>query len=508
MPNFIKRPNTQDEFTPDMVLELRRCTRDPIYFMENYIRVVHPKKGSVPFMLYDFQKRMVDAVHNNKDVVILASRQLGKTTVIAMYILWFTLFNKDKTCIIASKNMEHAVEIMSRIKFAYEELPNWIKAGCKFFNRTSIEFENGSKIKCEATSERTGRGSSPAILMVDEIAFISKRVQDAMWASLAPALSTGGRFILTSTPNGDTDLFASVWRGAKAGTNSFTPVQAMWYEHPDRGEEYYQEMVGKLGQLLVQQELDCEFVSSDAMLISSMKLQQLMPKQPLFTDMGFKFWVPEEELGGLGKTYLVSVDPATGAGSDFSVIEVFDFPKLQQVAEYRTNDVNIPLFYAKIKWIINKLSQFGAKGRAEVLWTFERNGIGEAIAALYQNDDRPPEHAELYCDVPGKLGIYTTGRTKVLSCLQLKQLIEKSNGGFDVRSEMLLFELKNFVAKGGSYEAKSGATDDTVMASIGVVRLLKRLGEWNEDAFKRVNEYVDPATVDDQFGDEPVPFLV
>jgi hypothetical protein len=144
-----------------------------------------------------------------------------------------------------------------------------------------------------------------------------------------------------------------------------------------------------------------------------------------------------------------------------------------------------------------------------VLWTFERNGIGEAISALHQNDDKQPEHAELFCDAPGKFGVYTTGKTKILSCLQLKQLIEKVKGGLNINSEVLLFELKNFVAKGGSYEAKSGATDDCVMATVGIVRLLKRLSEWNDEAFNQVNEYVDPADiVDDSFGDDAVPFLV
>jgi hypothetical protein len=217
--------------------------------------------------------------------------------------------------------------------------------------------------------------------------------------------------------------------------------------------------------------------------------------------------VPEEQLGGIGRTYLVSLDPSTGSGRDYSVIEVFEFPSLIQVAEYRTNDVNIPLLYAKLKWVIKKLSEGSARGRSEVLWTFERNGIGEAVAALYLNDEHQPEHAELFCDVPGKLGIFTSGKTKVLACLQLKQLIEKTTNGFVINSEELLWELKNFVAKGGTYEAKIGATDDAVMALVGIVRLLKRLSEWNDDAFRRVNEYVNPADPD-SFGDEPVPFYI
>jgi len=293
-----------------------------------------------------------------------------------------------------------------------------------------------------------------------------------------------------------------------SGQNGYKPFSVHWREHPERSDDYWDLMVAQLGLLKARQEVGCEFLSSDALLISSIKLQQIAPSIVHHEDMGFKFWVPDEQLGGINHTYLISCDPATGNGKDFSVIEVFDFPALNQVAEYRTNDVNIPLLYAKLKWMILKLSERSHRGRSEVLWTFERNGIGEAIAALYQNDERQPEYAELFCDGPGKLGVYTTGRTKILSCLQLKNLVEKTTNGLKLNSEHLLFELKNFIAKGGGYEAKSGATDDAVMATVGIVRLLKRLSEWNDEAFKQVHEYVTPTDPSDQFGDEPVPFVV
>ena len=169
---LIKRAFAESEYTMDNILEMRKCRKDPIYFMTKYVKVVEPSRGPVLFELYEYQIEMVRSIHENKDTVILASRQLGKTTVVSMYMLWFALFHKSKKCVIASKGMTHATEIMARIKFAYEELPTWLKAGCKFYNRTSIEFDNGSKIQCEATSENTGRGESPAILFIDEIAFI------------------------------------------------------------------------------------------------------------------------------------------------------------------------------------------------------------------------------------------------------------------------------------------------------------------------------------------------
>jgi hypothetical protein len=504
----LKRAHATSEFDPEKILELRRCKKDPIYFMEKYIKVQHPTKGAVPFVLYEYQKEMVLAIHENKDTILLCSRQMGKTTVAAMYILWFATFHKAKRCVIASKAMAHAVEINSRVKFAYEELPEWLKAGCTFYNRTSIEFDNKSVIICEATSEKTGRGSSPSIIFLDEIAFISRRIQDEMWGSLTPSLSTGGKFVITSTPNGDSDLFATLWRGAMSGQNSFKPLQFLWWQHPDRDEKYYKEMVGKLGEVRARQELDCEFLSSDALLINSIRLNQLRWEAPLWESMGFKFWVPEEELGGRGKIYLLGLDPATGTGNDFSAIEVFDFPGLQQVAEYRTNTVNIPLLYSKLSWLLRRMTEIRDGGRAEVLWTFERNGVGEAMSALYYNDEHQVQDAELVSDHPMKFGVFTTGRQKVLSALQLKNLIEKvSAGGLGIKSQDLIFELKHFVSKGQGYEAKKGATDDSVMATVLIMRLLKRLSEYNEDAFTKVNEYVDPDASLDESGDY-VPILI
>lgn len=504
----IKKAFATDEYTPQMIQELARCQKDPVYFMKNYIKVQHPTKGVIKFDLYEYQERFVKCMHENRFVVTLQPRQCGKTLTVAMYLLWYAMFNADVTLLIASKNQGHALEIAARVRFAYEELPSWIKCGVKYYNRHNIELDNGSRIISEATTEKTGRGLAITKIYLDELAFISPRIQEELWASLTPTLSTGGSAIVSSTPNGDTELFAQLWRGSMAGLNGYVPFSVHWREHPERGDDYWDLMVGQLGLLKTRQEVGCEFLSSDALLINSLKMHQIAGKMVHHEDMGFKFWVPEETLGGSKKTYLVSCDPATGNGNDFSVIEVFDFPGLNQIAEYRTNDVNIPLLYAKLKWIINKLSGPTAQGRAEVVWTFERNGIGEAVSALYQNDEKQPSHAELYCDVPGKNGIYTTSKTKVLACLQLKQLVEKTTNGFKINSEHLLYELKNFVAKGGTYEAKAGATDDAVMATVGIVRLLKRLAEWNDEAFKQVNEYVNPGDENDQFGDEPVPFLV
>lgn len=254
---LIKRAGAESEFTPELIRELAKCSKDPIYFIKNYIWVQHPKLGKILFNLYDYQEELVDALLHNRWVIALLSRQMGKTQTISMFLLWYAMFNRDQTILIASKNNSHAMEIMDRIRFAYEELPHWLKAGCKYYNKHNIEFDNGSRIISQATTEKTGRGYSISKLYLDELAFINPNIQENMWASLAPTLSTGGSAIISSTPNGDAELFATLWRGANTQANSFKPLFFPWNRHPDRGEEYVKEMRGQLGEKKFRQEVLC-----------------------------------------------------------------------------------------------------------------------------------------------------------------------------------------------------------------------------------------------------------
>lgn len=503
----IKRFKDTDEYSPERVAEIKRCMSDPIYFLKTYVTIQHPTRGPMPFKLFPFQERFIDIIHNNKNTIALFPRQMGKTTCAAMYILWMATFQSAKKCIIASKNLKHATEIMSRIKYAYEELPSWLKSACKFYNRTSIEFVNGSVIKCEATSENTGRGDSPSILLVDECAFLPRRIQESMWASLQPALSTGGKFIITSTPNGDDDLYANLWRSAISEMNNFTPFQVQWHEHPERGETYLKEMMQNLGELKTRQEVFCEFLSSESLLIDSIKLSKIKVSPSLWNMNACKFWEPEDAIGGRGKTYMVFLDPATGSGADFSSIEVFEFPSLKQVAELRMNDLIPPIIYARLKWLLKFLTRKVNGFSASVYWSFERNSIGEAISSLFWADEDPVEQAELVSDHPTKYGVYTGAGNKTQLCLMLKRMVEKVSG-LEIKSTSLLNELKHFASKGASYAAKPGMTDDCVMACVGIMRLISYISGSDENAFNMVNEFIDPdeAMQIGDAADAPMPF--
>jgi hypothetical protein len=224
--------------------------------------------------------------------------------------------------------------------------------------------------------------------------------------------------------------------------------------------------------------------------------------------MGFDFWIDKPDVH---KTYLVGVDVGTGTGSDFSTVQVFEFPSLVQVAEFRNNSISIPLFYHKIKWLLKWFTKpdydFRNKS-AEVMWSFENNGVGHAIASLYNNDENPPD-AELIGNDPKTVGTVTTGKNKILVCLQLKSLIEKTKNNMSVNSDKLLFELKNYMARGSSYAAKPGATDDLVSAVLVVLQMVRRMADFDDRAYKQTYGF-DESELENSNGenDDPIPFAM
>jgi hypothetical protein len=511
MSDLIKRPYQQSEFTPEMIEEVRKCALDPIYFIKNYVMIQHPTKGAIKFNLFSYQERAIRAFQENRWTITLQSRQSGKTTVIAAFLLWYTCFQFDKKCLVASNKNSNAMEIMDRIKFAYEELPMWLKPGCLYYNRHEMSFDNGSKIFSEATTENTGRGKSISLLMLDELAFVPKRIQELLWTSIMPTLSTGGACIISSTPNGDDDLFAEKWRGAKLGTNGFYPVEVHWSEHPDRGEKFKAEIMPKVGEHKWLQEYENQFLSSDQLLIKSITLQNFRSKQPLYIDKGFKVWKEPTA----DRTYLVGVDVAQGLGADFSTVQVFELETLEQIMEFRDNKINETQLYNAVKFVVKQICSIKhpQTGRPPVVyWSFENNAIGAAIQALYMNDDSFPDAAELI-SVGSRLGLTTTNKSKIVGCKNLKRLLEKTVGGMIINSELLLAELKNFVLRGASYQAKSGATDDLISATLIIMGILQYLSEHDSDVFQKVYDaeqdfYDDQGHDDFDSNNDPVPFVM
>lgn len=479
----IKRAGEKSEYTIEMIRELKRCREDPVYFIRKYCRIQHPVRGAINFELYDYQVEMIENFHSKTNNIVLSARQTGKSTVSSMYLLWFAMFQNDKTVLIASNKNKGAIEMIERIQYAYKNLPHWLKPGVTDdgWNKHSIKFDNESTIESEATSENSGRGQSISLLYLDEFAFVPPAIAEEFWASIAPTLSTGGDCIISSTPNGDTNTFAQLWRGALVEANDFSPSFVRWDQPPGRDEKFKENMIAKIGERKWLQEYECEFLSSDALLIDSLVLANLTPQimklKPEFEINDVKFW--KRPQGGV--SYLVGVDPATGSGEDFTVINVFEFPSMEQVAMFRSNTMSSATVYPILKNLLKFLERTGST----VYFSIENNGVGEGLIALYEADENPPMASEMVSETGAKrVGMTTTGKSKMRACLNLKELMEK--GTIHIRSNILLQEMKEFTRRAGSYSARRGSTDDCVSATLITLRILEEISSFEQEAFDKL----------------------
>jgi hypothetical protein len=519
--NRIKKAGQETEYTPEQVIELKRCATDPVYFAKKYVKIQHPKKGAIPFTLYDYQVEMMEAFQCNRYNIILSARQTGKSITSAIYLLWFAIFHFDKNVLIASNKNKSAMEMIRRIRYAYENLPMWLKPGVldDGWNKHSISFDNDSKIDSTATAEDSGRSESLSLLFLDEFAHVKPNIQDEFWTSILPTLSTGGDCIMSSTPNGDSDLFATLWRAAMVGKGmefedeegnvenlTFSPKHIKWDAPPGRDERFKRQQIALIGEQKWRQEYECEFLSSDALLINSIILSQLTPIiekiKPEFEIREVKFF---KEITHEG-TYLIGVDPATGTGEDFSVIEVFEFPSMEQVAEYRSNSMSSPQMYQVLKNVLRYLE----KQNCTIYFSVENNGVGEGIISLYEADDSPPMMSEFISEEGAKRrGMTTTKKSKMRACLNLKEMLEKGNLG--IKSGILLQELKTFTRKAASYSAQRGSTDDCISAVLVVIRLLEEIATYEQAAHDKLYSidnddwFKDNGNESYDEDDEPVP---
>ena len=188
--------------TKEQILkEIIKSGKDPAYFINNYARISHPMHGLIPFNTYDFQTSLIDDFSDNRFTVILKARQLGISTITAAYVAWMMMFHRDKNVLVIATKFGTAANLVKKVKAIHRHLPPWLCiASIAIDNRTSFELTNGSQIKASSTSSDAGRSEALSLLVIDEAAHVDGL--DDLWTGLYPTLSTGGRCIALSTPNG------------------------------------------------------------------------------------------------------------------------------------------------------------------------------------------------------------------------------------------------------------------------------------------------------------------
>ena len=131
----LKKVNTPQEYTAEQIAEFKKCAGDPVYFMEKYIKIVSLDEGLVPFTMYNFQKKIVDTIHNNRFTICKLPRQSGKSTTTISYLMHFALFNPNSNIAILANKSSTARDILGRLQLAYENLPKWLQQGVNNWNK-------------------------------------------------------------------------------------------------------------------------------------------------------------------------------------------------------------------------------------------------------------------------------------------------------------------------------------------------------------------------------------
>ena len=453
------------------VREIIKCGNDPAYFFRKYCKIQHPIKGTIPFVPYDFQNKCVENFTEHRFNIVLKSRQLGLSTLVAAYATWLALFYKDQNILIIATKQKVAYNLMRKIKFMVSNVPSWLLLTREVANnKQEIEFSNGSIIKAVPTSPDAGRSEAISLLIVDECAFIQGF--DELWTGIYPTLSTGGRAIIFSTPYGVGGTYYDLYIKAELGLNEFFPIKLPWNVHPERDEAWFENECRNLSndKRRVSQELLCDFAASGDTFMGAEELESLgklirPPHEKKGEDRNCWVWAQPVP----GHTYIMSADVARGDSKDYSTFHVIDVQEGEIAAEYKGR-----MFPDKFAAF---LVEIGLLYNTAVICP-ENNSIGLAVVLeirrlgyprmYYQDSNRanifidyaPPEE-------PSKAGIRTDQKTRPAMLAKLEEVLR--NKQLKNYSSRLYEELKTFVWSGPKPQAMKGHNDDLVMSiAIGV----------------------------------------
>lgn len=485
------------QLTQEQQDEYIRCFQDPVYFTRQYIKVVQADRGLVAFDLYPFQERMIRAFQNHRFIVEKCPRQVGKSTVVVAFFLWYILYHQNVSVCIAAQREQTAKGLLKRLKRAYENLPLWLQQGVVKWDEKTIELENGSMASAAATSSSAVRGETHNILLIDEFAHIAPNVADEFMASTFPTISSGEttKLIIVSTPKGY-NHFHQLWveserghDGTEMGTgnNGFHPISVHWTEVPGRDEAWHKRTLAIMGQEKFDQEYSTEFLVGEDTLISGSKLKTLtfVPDSELAVESSFKglkiFTVPcygrkddEGKIIEAPHIYVICVDTAAGVGGDqsaFTVIDVSTTP-YQIVATYADNMIQTmqypEIIYEMAKYyndalVLCELTNDLGQQIADILrYEYEYDGILTTVQKPKQGPTVSGGYAK------GTMwGLKMNRQVKRMGCATLKTLVETDK--VVVNDHRIVKELSTFIkatAETKGYEAQAPNTDDLVMSLV------------------------------------------
>ncbi len=465
---LLKQRGVQIDFTKEQVQEVIKCSQDPEYFLEHYIKVISLDDGIVPFIPYPFQRELVDSFHNNRFTICKLPRQSGKSVTVTAYLIHQALFRDNINVAILANKRETSFELMAKLQTSYENLPKWLQQGVLAWNKGSIELENGSRITASSTSSSAVRGFSYNIVMLDEFAFVPTNVAEDFFSSVYPTISSGKstKVIIVSTPNG-MNHFYKLWNDAEKNRNSYNAIEAHWSEVPGRDEVWKQETIANTSEQQFQQEFECDFIGSAGTLIAGSKLKSLSYNDPLTSSGGLDIY----EMPIPGHEYIMTVDVSRGLRLDYSAFLLFDITSYPHklVGKYRNNEIK-PMLYPEVivqvakqynkSWILCEVNDIGDQVASIIFYDMEYENL--LMTSMRGRAGQVLGHG--FSGGKTQLGLKMAKAPKKLGCSNMKQMVESDKIIFN--DFHLINELTTFVEKRESFSAEDGCHDDLVMCLV------------------------------------------
>jgi thiol-disulfide isomerase/thioredoxin len=452
--------------------EIAKCISSFPYFCHKYVKIMHPIRGLVPFVLYNYQRRVIEQYDQHRFNIISKFRQGGLTTVTAIWGLWRCMFKKDQMIMVMSKTDREAMTSAGMISRAIQWLPTWLQPQMAKDNEHVKEFA-ATNSKIEFQGPEAARSKSLTYMILDEAAFID--CMDKHWKAMYPTLSAGGNCVAISTVNGVGNWYYDTWMDAQAKKNKFHIIELDFWEHPDYNDkEWVADQKAQLGKKGWDQEVMRSFLGSGETYIPSdiiVKIENAIKKKGPPVEVKFPEWCNDreefiEEEGALwvwewpkdGHDYTMAVDCADGGGedSDNLCFEVIDNQTLEQVAEFYSNKITPHIFaqYVQTTGIFYNTAQIVVENM---------HSSGGSVISTLQNE---LQYENLYFDSKKRtqVGIKTSPqiRPMVLQTLQSRVLANKVK----INSLRLVHELKTFKFNASKKrpEAEKGKHDDAVMS--------------------------------------------
>jgi hypothetical protein len=471
---LLKKVGVKVEYTEEQVAEYIKCSKDPIYFAKNYIKIVNVDEGLINFKMWKFQEQMLKLFASNRFVITKCPRQVGKTTTTVAYMLWATIFTDQQNCAVLANKGQLARDILAKYQLAYENLPMWLQQGVVTWNKGNVELENGSKIIAASTSSSAIRGGSFNIVFLDEFAFVPTNIAEEFFNSVYPVISSGKKtkIIIVSTPNG-MNLFYKLWMDSLNKKNNYVNFEIHWSMVPGRDEKWKEETIRNTSQRQFSQEFETEFLGSSNTLISGYKLQSLVYKDPVDQHDLLKIYEhPVKEGHNEAKSdhlYCITVDVSEGKNLDcsaFSVIDISQTP-YKQVATYKSSSITPILFptviYNTARYYNDAYILVEINNNPQVADSLHTDFEYENLWKIFTGNKKPQQLSAGFARGI-QMGLKMSPQVKAIGCSNLKTLIEGDKlliSDFDTYSE-----LTTFIQQKNSFSAEQGANDDMVMSLV------------------------------------------